>query len=626
MSISIKSNADATLMSQRMGRANNLVKENIQRLSSGVRLQNGRHDPGALSVSIKLRASQKEINSHKSNIGNALSFLQTQESALSNAAKAVDRIATLKTLYSDPFKSDADRENYDKEFKELAEQLAFLKQSKFNNISLFSETESGFGLNLCSSKSVYGGVDSSNVISISQNVIDFEDIKRITEAGEATNRGFGGLEVVNFLESGSVAQVETLTIGGRVAEGDVFSVSIREQTSLLETESDTVISYTATAADESSADPNQSIRDELLNLLTSSATLSGFLTAAAATSDSLTLTSKMAGDPFKISAISSSGTTGSLNSTQTQSNIPKVAQVDSAVLNSSVNSVTFGDSISLEINGTPINYPASVTDSTNADLLAGLSNAINSSAEAANVTSSFTGGTFTISSNSPGVAFTITNQTTSIASDLAAAFTSSNVIANFNGQAQIESVVIGQDNIAPGGGNIATGDKYRVEINGTRFSVSANANETADSIRSRLISKISGVGVSATVGGAGELILTADDPGTAFSLSTPRNLQRDTFSSTTTTANASPFSVIKSLNFLTEMIAQNGAEQSRLLKANEHLSNNSQNYEKSQSRIKDLDFSREYSQVMKNQLRLDVLQSFIGKANIGASTILSLLY
>ena len=137
MSISIKSNADATLMSQRMGRANNLVKENIQRLSSGVRLQNGRHDPGALSVSIKLEANQKEINSHKSNIGNALSFLQTQESALSNAAKAVDRIATLKTLYSDPFKSDADRENYDKEFKELAEQLAFLKQSKFNNISLF---------------------------------------------------------------------------------------------------------------------------------------------------------------------------------------------------------------------------------------------------------------------------------------------------------------------------------------------------------------------------------------------------------------------------------------------------------------------------------------------------------
>ena len=77
MSISIKSNADATLMSQRMGRANNLVKENIQRLSSGVRLQNGRHDPGAISVSIKLQANQKEINNHKSNIGNALSFLQT---------------------------------------------------------------------------------------------------------------------------------------------------------------------------------------------------------------------------------------------------------------------------------------------------------------------------------------------------------------------------------------------------------------------------------------------------------------------------------------------------------------------------------------------------------------------
>ena len=171
---------------------------------------------------LKTQAKQKEINSHKTNIGNALSFLQTQESALSDAARAIDRIATLKTMYSDPFKSASDRENYDKEFKELSEQLFQLKHSKFNKISLFSETESGLGLNLCSTKPVYGAVDSGSVISISQNVIDFEDIKRITEAGEATNRGFGGLEVVNFSETGSVAQVETLTIGGRLQRAMYF--------------------------------------------------------------------------------------------------------------------------------------------------------------------------------------------------------------------------------------------------------------------------------------------------------------------------------------------------------------------------------------------------------------------
>ena len=59
MSISIKSNADATLMSQRLGRANDFVKENIQRLSSGDRLQDGRNDSGALSVFVETPGKTK---------------------------------------------------------------------------------------------------------------------------------------------------------------------------------------------------------------------------------------------------------------------------------------------------------------------------------------------------------------------------------------------------------------------------------------------------------------------------------------------------------------------------------------------------------------------------------------
>ena len=156
--------------------------------------------PGHFLFSLKLQAKQKEINSHKTNIGNALSFLQTQESALSDAARAIDRIATLKTMYSDPFKSAPNRENYDKEFKELSEELFQLKQSKFNNISLFSETESGLGLNLCSTKPVYGGVDSGSVISISQNVINFEDIKRIIEAGKQPTGVLAGSKWLTFLK------------------------------------------------------------------------------------------------------------------------------------------------------------------------------------------------------------------------------------------------------------------------------------------------------------------------------------------------------------------------------------------------------------------------------------------
>jgi len=536
MCISIKSITDGTLMPRPMVRVSYLVNENIRRSSSNLGLQNGRHDSEAHYFLTKLQAVHKDKMSHKTVTGNVISSLQNQESALCIAAKAVDRITILKTLHSNPFKSDTDRENDDKEFKELAEQLVFLKQSKFNNVSLFSVTESGFGLNLYGTQSVYDDVDSSSIISISQNVIDFEDIKRFTETFVTTNRGFGGLEVVNFLESASLEQFETLSSGAGVAEGDVLSVSIRKQRSLVDAESDTLILYTATATDESSPDPNQSIRDELLILVTYIDTTSDFLTAAATKSDALTLTSKIAGDAFKISSIDYPGITGSSNSIQTQANIIKVTQVDSGILNSSVDVVPLGDTIFQEINVTPIIYFAS----------------------------------------------------------------------------------IGQNNITAEG-------KYEACIINTTISVFVNADKTEDPTRSGLIPKINGVGISASVAISEGFVLTADSPNIVFSHSTPKDLQGDTNSSTTTTANISPSSVNKSLDFLTKVVVQDVDEHSRFFKANEYLCNNSQDYEQSQIRINDLDFLRDCSQVIKYQPRLDKLQSFTGKAYIEACTILSLL-
>ena len=626
MSISFKSNADATLMSQRMGKVSGFVQKNIGRMSNGDRVMKGKHDLGALSVALKMQSTKKEINNHMSHIGNALSFLQSQQSSIKKASQILDRIGTLKIMHSDPLKSAADRENYDKEFKELAEELVFLKDEKFNSVSLFSETTSGLGLNLGSTKSVYGGVNSNTVISISQNVINYEDFKRITEAGAATTQGFGGLEVLNFAESGSVAQVETLSVGGRIAEGDVFTLSIREQTSLLETESDTTITYTATAADEAAADPNQTIRDTLMGLINANATLTGFLTVSADGTDSFKLTSNMAGDPFQITSARSTGSTGSMSKVQTQANISKVSQVDTAVINTGGNVVTLGDTLSVDINGTTISYTASATDTNSSHLAIGLSNAINASGVSGTVSASAAGGSFSLTALNPGTSFIVANETISIAAGPGESLTSSNTTANYNGQAQIEKVFIAPDNSAPGGGNIAKGDRYRVRINGTTFGVSAQAGESADSIRSRLAATITGVGVTASIGGSGEFILTADVPGTAFSLALRENLSPDSFQSNTTTANVSPFSIFKSMNLLTEMSAQNGGEQSRLHQANEHLVNQSVSYESTHSRITDVDFSRESTALAKNQLRLQVLQGFIGQVNLGAQTALSLLH
>ena len=69
--------------------------------------------------------------------------------------------------------------------------------------------------------------------------MDIEDIRYLNEAGEAVKSGFGGF-VAYFPASDSQKQMETITISGSVAAGDEFFFNVREQTAMLETESETL--------------------------------------------------------------------------------------------------------------------------------------------------------------------------------------------------------------------------------------------------------------------------------------------------------------------------------------------------------------------------------------------------
>ena len=75
-----------------------------------------------------------------SNIGNAVSFLQTQDGGLKVASKVLDRMSELKTLYTDPTKNSTDLANYDSEFVALQAQLSAVAGEKFNSVALFGSS------------------------------------------------------------------------------------------------------------------------------------------------------------------------------------------------------------------------------------------------------------------------------------------------------------------------------------------------------------------------------------------------------------------------------------------------------------------------------------------------------
>ena len=80
------------------------------------------------------------------------------------------------------------------------------------------------------------------------------------------------------------------------------------------------------------------------------------------------------------------------------------------------------------------------------------------------------------------------------------------------------------------------------------------------------------------------------------------------------TKNISPFSVTKSIDYFEEMLAQNEAETSRLMKAMEHLENSTIHNEDALSKVQDTDYSQASVEQMRNSVKMQMANNVIGKS------------
>src|SRR5688572_24717349 len=137
MSVVINTNYSATVASNNLASSNANLQRSLNRLSSGSKIVNPADDAGGLAVSMKLSAAAKRSGAAASNIGNSISFLQSQDGVLKVTGKVLERIGELKTLYTDPTKNSDDLANYDAEFLALQEELTSLTGERFNGVALF---------------------------------------------------------------------------------------------------------------------------------------------------------------------------------------------------------------------------------------------------------------------------------------------------------------------------------------------------------------------------------------------------------------------------------------------------------------------------------------------------------
>jgi len=143
MSVVINTNYAATVASNNLAASNQSLQKSLNRLSSGSKIVSPADDAGGLAVSMKLSAASKRLGAEKNNIGNAVSFLQTQDGAMKTAAAALERMSELSVMYQDVTKSASDLSNYSTEFTALSSQLTAIASEQFNGKALFGSTTIG---------------------------------------------------------------------------------------------------------------------------------------------------------------------------------------------------------------------------------------------------------------------------------------------------------------------------------------------------------------------------------------------------------------------------------------------------------------------------------------------------
>ena len=138
----------AALNSYRNLTGNNAsVSKNLEKLSSGYRINRAGDDAAGLAISEKMRAQITGLETAQKNANDGISLVQTAEGALTEVHSMLNRMVELADQSSNGTYQDAvDRENLQKEVNSLKEEIDRISEStNFNGINLLDGSLAGNG-------------------------------------------------------------------------------------------------------------------------------------------------------------------------------------------------------------------------------------------------------------------------------------------------------------------------------------------------------------------------------------------------------------------------------------------------------------------------------------------------
>jgi len=135
----INHNMSSMFANRTLGLSNNELSGNMEKLSSGEKINRAGDDASGLAVSEKMRSQVRGLNQANRNVQNGISFIQTTEGYLQETTDILQRIRELSVQSANGIYSDEDRMQIQVEVSQLvAEVDRVASQAQFNGMNMLT--------------------------------------------------------------------------------------------------------------------------------------------------------------------------------------------------------------------------------------------------------------------------------------------------------------------------------------------------------------------------------------------------------------------------------------------------------------------------------------------------------
>jgi len=135
----INHNMSAQFANRTLNFRGNDVQNNIEKLSSGMRINRAGDDPAGLAVSEKMRSQISGLNQAERNIQNGVSFIQATEGYLQETQDILHRVRELSVQSANGIYSAEDRMQIQVEVSQLVDEInRIASHAQFNGMNLLT--------------------------------------------------------------------------------------------------------------------------------------------------------------------------------------------------------------------------------------------------------------------------------------------------------------------------------------------------------------------------------------------------------------------------------------------------------------------------------------------------------